>query len=335
MLPSIRVAVAAALVGLTATIARAADVQTPAIFDTAAAPADAIADYAVLVIGICLAIFVVVATLLAIAVVRFRAREGETREPPQVYGSNQIELAWTVVPVLIVVILGLVTARNIVALQDVGPEEGVLRVRAVGHQWWWEFHYPDHGVVTANELHLPVGTRAVLDLESADVIHSFWVPQLAGKIDLIPNRTNHLWMEPARPGHFVGQCAEYCGTQHAHMLLSVVVQSPDDFEGWIANQQRDAVDDPAVREGREIFERTACVSCHVVRGTPADGRFGPDLTHLMSRATIGSGVAPNGRDELIAWITSPDHLKPGVRMPAMNLDEPSIEKLVDYLVTLR
>ncbi|MFP8881523.1 MAG: cytochrome c oxidase subunit II, partial [Myxococcota bacterium] len=170
-------------------------IQTPSIFDTSSTPADGIAEYSLLVLGICAAIFAVVAGLLVVTVVRFRARpDDDGREPPQVYGSIQIELAWTVVPMLIVVILGLVTARNILALQIDDRPEGWLPVTVIGHQWWWEFHYPERGVITANELHLPVGRAAFFDLESQDVIHSFWVPQLSGKTDLIPNRTNHLWM---------------------------------------------------------------------------------------------------------------------------------------------
>jgi len=309
--------------------------QTPSMFITSSAPADEIAEYSMLVLGICAAIFVVVAGLLAVTVVRFRARpEDEGREPPQVYGSTQIELAWTVVPLLIVVLLGLVTARNILALQKDTRPPGWLPVTAIGHQWWWEFHYPEAGVVTANELHLPVGRPAFFDLESQDVIHSFWVPQLSGKTDLIPNRTNHLWMEPREPGIYVGQCAEYCGTQHANMLLRVVVHTPEDFDRWLASQRRDAVMNPAVAAGRHVFETTACINCHTVRGTDADGRFGPDLTHLMSRSTIGAGVATNDREHLIAWISSPDHLKPGARMPAMKLEPKQIELVVDYLLTL-
>jgi len=310
-------------------------VQVPSMFATASTPADIIAEYSLLVIGICAAIFVVVAGLLTVTVVRFRSRPGDDRrEPPQVYGSNQVELAWTVVPMLIVILLGLVTARNILALQKDERPEGWLPVTVIGHQWWWEFRYPEQGVVTANELHLPVGRPTFFDLESQDVIHSFWIPQLSGKTDLIPNRTNHLWMDPLKPGVYVGQCAEYCGTQHAHMLLRVVVHSLPDFERWLAHQRTDAAVSPEVAVGRRLFESTACVNCHTVRGTDADGRFGPDLTHLMSRATIGSGVASNDRAHLIEWVTNPDHLKPGVRMPAMKLEPKQIGQVVDYLLTL-
>jgi cytochrome c oxidase subunit 2 len=311
------------------------------IFEPASVPAEAIVDYTMLVLAICGAIFVVVASLIVIAIVRFRVRPGDDgREPPQIYGGFRIELAWTVVPVLIVVVLGLVTARTIYALQKDEAPPGALEIVAIGHQWWWEFTYPEYGFTTANELHLPLGDDggprpSFLVLESQDVIHSFWVPRLAGKIDLIPNRTNHLWIEPTEAGEYLGQCAEFCGTQHAGMLLRVVVEPREDFERWAAAQQRPAVADPAVAHGRDLFEQTACVSCHRVRGIDADGRFGPDLTHLMSRATLGSGVATNDRAHLLEWVARPDHLKPGVRMPAMQLAPEEIEAVVDYLVTLQ
>lgn len=311
------------------------------MFDPASVPAEAILDYTTLVLAICGAIFIIVASLIVVAIVRFRERPGDDgREPPQIYGGFRIELAWTVIPVLIVVVLGLVTARTIYALQKDELPPGALEIVAIGHQWWWEFHYPEYGFTTANELHLPLdgadGPRpSFLVLQSQDVIHSFWVPQLSGKIDLVPNRTNHLWIEPTAAGEYVGQCAEYCGTQHAGMLLRVIVEPREEFERWAAAQQRPAVSDPAVAHGRELFEQTACVSCHRVDGLAADGRFGPDLTHLMSRTTLGAGVATNDRAHLVEWITQPDHLKPGALMPAMQLAPEEIDAVVDYLVTLQ
>ncbi len=315
-------------------------IATPSIFDPASTPASMIVEYTVLVLGVCGAIFAIVMALIIYSVVRFRARPGDDgREPPQVYGGARMELAWTIIPVIIVVALGMATARTILALQKDEPPAGWLVVTAIGHQWWWEFHYPQYGFTTANELHIPVSDPGAprptfFNLRSQDVIHSFWMPQLAGKMDLIPNRENHLWVEPHEPGLYVGQCAEYCGAQHANMLLRVVVQSQDEFEAWAVSQQQPAAETASVREGRELFESTACVNCHTVRGTPADGRFGPDLTHLMSRATLGAGVAANDRVHLRDWITHPDSMKPGVRMPAMQLEAAQIERVVDYLVTL-
>jgi cytochrome c oxidase subunit 2 len=315
-------------------------VTTPSIFDASSTPASMIVDYTTLVLSICGVIFLLVGSLIVYSLVRFRARPGDDeREPPQVYGSGRVELAWTVIPVLIVVVMGLVTARTILAIQKEEPLPNSLLVTATGHQWWWEFEYPQYGFVTANELHLPVSDPAdprptFFRLLSQDVIHSFWVPQLAGKTDLIPNRENHLWMEPREPGLYVGQCAEYCGTQHANMLLRIVVQPRDEFEAWAEAQRGPAAAATGVAPGRQLFERTACINCHTVRGTPAGGRFGPDLTHLMSRATLGAGVAKNDRANLLDWIAHPDSLKPGVLMPAMQLDPEGIERVADYLVSL-
>jgi cytochrome c oxidase subunit 2 len=279
--------------------------------------------------------------LLVYAVVKFRKRPGDDcREPAQVYGSNQIELAWTVIPILIVVVLFLATARVIHSIQDAPKPENAVEVVAIGHQFWWEFRYPQSGVVTANELHIPVSavahpTPTFLTLLSADTDHSFWIPQLAGKTDLIPNRVNHMWMDPYQTGIFLGQCAQYCGTQHAKMLLRVYVDSSEEFATWIHAQQQPAVLDENVIAGRRVFETTACINCHAIGGTVADGRFGPDLTHLMSRQTIASGAAENTKANLRSWIQKPDAIKPGSLMPAMQLKNADLDALVDYLETLR
>ena len=330
----------AASVGGVAPLDTDATVQTPNMFAPVSTPAFAIRDISYFVLGICAVIYAVVAALLTYSIIRFRRRRGEDdREPPQVYGSNQIELAWTVVPVLIVFVLFLATARYIFGIEGHEPPPQTLQVTVVGHQWWWEIRYPDLGIVTANELHVPASDPAnpsptFLTLESADVIHSFWVPQLAGKTDVIPNKTNRTWIDPHTPGLYVGQCAEFCGVQHAGMLLRVTVHPKDEFAAWVAEQQAPAIDDPGVRGGRELFQSVACINCHTVRGTPANGIFGPDLTHLMSRATLAAGVATNTPDNLRAWINNPDALKPGALMPAMKLSRGDVDQLVAYLLTL-
>jgi cytochrome c oxidase subunit 2 len=196
------------------------------------------------------------------------------------------------------------------------------------------------GFTTANELHIPLSTGQApaitsLNLLSADVVHSFWVPALFGKIDMFPNQVNHMWFNPDKPGMYVGQCAQFCGVEHAKMLLRVYVQSPDDFAAWVKNQQQPAVQDPAVAEGRQVFESQACVSCHVIRGTSANGKFGPDLTHFMSRDTLASGAADNTPANLKLWIKDPDYVKPGSLMPAMQLSDDQIDKVVAYLDTLK
>jgi cytochrome c oxidase subunit II len=317
------------------------DNPIPNIFDPRSTPADSLFHLSMFVLAICGVIFLVVATLLVYAVVKFRARaEDSAHEPPQVYGSTQIELAWTVIPILIVVVLVLATTRVIHAVQDAKRPPNVVEVIAIGHQFWWEFRYPALGVVTANELHIPVSDPAnpsptFLKLLSADTDHSFWVPQLAGKTDLIPNRVNEMWMDPHRTGIFLGQCAQYCGTQHAKMLLQVSVDSPDDFKNWVNAQKQPAKQDDSVSAGRKVFETTACINCHAVAGTVANGRFGPDLTHMMSRSTIAAGAAENTPENLGMWIQDPDMFKPGSLMPAMKLSDADLDALVRYLETLR
>jgi cytochrome c oxidase subunit II len=285
-------------------------------------------------------IFLVVAGLLVYSAVKFRrAAHDDNREPPQIYGSNQVELAWTVIPILIVVVLFLATARVIHAVQDARLPPDRTEITAVGHQFWWEFRYPAYGFVTANELHVPVSDRnhptpTHLTLLSADTDHSFWVPQLAGKTDLIPNRTNSMWIDPHDAGVYVGQCAQYCGTQHARMLLRVVVEPRADFERWIAGQQRPPRPSDREAHGRRVFETTACVNCHTVSGTRAHGTFGPDLTHLMSRDTIAAGAAQLTPTNLRDWIMNPDTFKPGSKMPAMQLKPDDLDAVTAYLLTL-
>lgn len=314
----------------------AAPGPVPSIFQPLSPPAHEIHVLSLLLLGICAAIFVIVAGLLAYSVVRFRRRPGDDDgEPPQVYGSNQLELAWTVVPLLIVFVLFLVTTRTLIAIENAAPPADAIEVRVIGHQWWWEFRYPGHDVVTANELHVPVGRTTVLTLESADVVHSFWVPQLNGKTDVIPNRVNRMWFQPTAVGTYLGQCAEYCGTQHARMMLRVVAHEPADFDAWLAAQRQPAAAVAAAAPGRERFLSVACVNCHRVGGTVAAGSFGPDLTHLMSRETIAAGAALNTPEALRAWITNPDAIKPGALMPAMQLAEADVDQIVAYLTTLK
>lgn len=313
----------------------------PNIFSPESAPAHSISNLAGFVLAITGAIFVVVGGLLVYALVRFRRRANDDgTEPAQVYGSGPVEAAWTTVPFLIVLVLTLATARVIQEVQDARKPVSALDVQVIGHQWWWEIRYPKLGIVTANELHVPVsksGERlpTFLDLRSADVVHSFWVPRLAGKTDLIPNKVNSMWIEPERTGLFLGQCAKYCGTQHAKMLLRVYVETREDFARWVKEQKNLAANDASEADGRLVFEKTACINCHAVNGTVANGRFGPDLTHLMSRATLGSGALLNSSEGLRAWIKAPEQFKPGVLMPAMNLNNSDLDKLVAYLSSLK
>jgi cytochrome c oxidase subunit 2 len=317
------------------------DNSESSIFDPRSANAESLYHLSKFVLSITGLIFLVVLGLLAYAVVKFRNRAGDAgREPAQVYGSTQIELAWTVIPIVIVVVLFVATARVIHAIQDAPKPKSAMDVTVIGHQFWWELRYPGLGVVAANEMHIPVSgpTRpkpTFLKLLSADTDHSFWVPQLGGKTDLIPNRVNQMALEPEHTGIYLGQCAQYCGTQHAKMLLRVSVDSPEDFDAWVRAQTQPAIQDEREAAGRRVFETTACVNCHTIGGTNGTGRFGPDLTHLMSRQTIAAGAAENTTANLRLWIQNPDAIKPGSLMPAMKLTDADLDALVGYLETLR
>jgi cytochrome c oxidase subunit II len=311
------------------------------IFSPAATPARSIFGVSVFSLVITAVIFVVVAGLLLYTLIRFRRRREETqREPAQIYGSNQIELSWTVIPILIVVVLFLATARVIFVNESIPKPANALDVTVIGHQFWWEYRYPKLGIVTANELHVPVSdpqhpTPTYLTMSSADTDHSFWVPNLAGKMDLIPNKVNIMWFDPEAAGLYLGQCAQYCGTQHAKMLIRVYVDTPAAFASWVASQQRTAVESADVAAGRAVFESNACVNCHTIAGTRAHGTFGPDLTHLESRVTLASGAVPNSAANLRAFVNDPAHFKPGALMPAMHLDDHDLDAVVKYLTSLR
>ena len=293
------------------------------------------------VLTITAVIFLVVASLLLYALIRFRHRPTDPdREPAQIYGSNQIELSWTVIPILIVVVLFLTTARVIFVTENARKPASALDVVVIGHQFWWEFRYPKFGVVTANELHVPVSdpkhpTPTYLTMSSADTDHSFWVPRLAGKLDVIPNKVNILWIDPETAGLYLGQCAQFCGTQHAKMLIRVYADSPADFAAWIAHQKSPAMESADATEGRAVFQGNACINCHTVAGTVATGRFGPDLTHLASRDTIASGSLPNTPENLRTWVDNPGLYKPGVLMPPMHLNPHDLDAVTKYLTTLR
>lgn len=315
--------------------------SSTSIFSPAATPSQSIFGLSMFVFAVTGAIFIVVSGLIAYAAVRFRQRpDDDGSEPPQIFGSNQIELSWTIIPVLIVVVLFLATARMIFAIQDAPKPTGALEVTVVGHQFWWEFRYPALHITTANELHIPVSDSAAsrptyMKLTSADVMHSFWVPRLAGKVDVVPNRINELWMDPHTPGLYEGQCAQFCGVQHAKMLLRVYVDTPEQFAAWVKQEQQPGAQNPALAAGRHEFESQACVNCHAIAGTSARGQFGPDLTHLASRKTIASGAADNTTQNLERWIADPDQIKPGALMPSMHLNSDQVREITDYLNTLQ
>ena len=314
------------------------------IFAPNSTPADQIFGLSIFVLVVTGTIFAIVFGLLLYAAIKFRKRANDDlREPLQIYGSDQLELAWTVIPVLIVIVLFMTSARVIHSVKDVRQPPGSVEVTVVGHQFWWEYRYPQYGFVTANELHVPVSdpahpTPTFLALLSADTDHSFWIPRLAGKTDLIPNHPNRTWIDPHEIGLYLGQCAQYCGTQHAKMLLRAYVESRADFDRWVQTQQQLAREEsalsPEALEGRRVFNATACINCHAIAGTAAQGRFGPDLTHLMSRETIAAGVVRNAAADLRRWVQNPAAIKPGSLMPSMNLTDKELDEVTAYLLTL-
>jgi cytochrome c oxidase subunit 2 len=311
------------------------------IFAPVGPPAELLNQTATLVLVICLGIFIVVGGLLFYAVVRYRQRptDDDTTEPPQVYGSTAIELAWTVPPILIVVVLALATARTVGEIQSPKFAGDPLQVRIVGHRFWWEVRYPKYDIVTANEIHVPVSYLSAprpveLTLASADVVHGFWVPELNGKEWVVPDRENKWWIQPTSLGIYLGNCTVLCGLQHANMLIRVVVESPEDFDTWVAEQKRPTNTEASTEEGRKEFAVNSCGSCHTIDGTTSNGVFGPNLTHFMSRKTLGSGVAPNDDANLKSWLRDPQVLKPGCLMPDMKLNPNQVDEIMAYLKTL-
>jgi cytochrome c oxidase subunit 2 len=276
----------------------------------------------------------VVVVLLALVLLRFRDRPGAGL-PDQVRGHALLEIGWTIAPAIVLLVIAVPTIQVVFRTQSPPPREA-LEVLVRGRQWWWEFSYPAYALTTANELHLPAGRTAVLKLEGPDVIHSFWVPQLGGKRDVIPGRLNQLTFTPDTPGEYLGQCAEFCGTSHANMGLRVIVVAPEAFERWIAAQRAPAVPPDAgpAADGGAVFAASACVGCHTVRGV-SSGVIGPDLTHFGQRKTLGAGVLPNTAENLTAWILDPARHKPGVKMPALGLTETQARSVAAYLLSLK
>lgn len=272
-----------------------------------------------------------VLALLVVALFRRRARRDGDAEPDD---TDRRTERWVIAGgvVLPVVVLVPVAALAVAVLDDAPASE--LRIEVVAHQYWWEYRYPDLGVVTANELHIPAGETVTLEMRSDDVVHSLWVPALGGKTDLVPGRTTTMTLEADDPGTFQGRCAEYCGLQHAKMLFLVVAQGEDDFADWVDAQGRDAVSDPSASAGADLFAEAGCASCHTVRGTEADGPVGPDLTHIASRRTLGAGVLDNDPDGLRRWIGETWEVKDGITMPPVPLTDEEVDAIASYLETL-
>jgi cytochrome c oxidase subunit 2 len=290
-----------------------------------------------------LLIFLIVVGGIAVVLIRDRARprlptagpEPEPEPEPEQHG-RALEITWTAIPLLLVIVLFGLGLRTM-AVVNAEPENA-LRVQVIGHQWWWEFRYPDLGIVTANELHMPVGVPVRLELSTDDVIHTFWVPRFGGKKDSIPGYVNVVAVRVDQPGVFDGACSEYCGTQHAWMRIMVVAHADGQFDAWARTQQAPppAPVDALARRGQELFANSTCVNCHTVAGLTATTRVGPDLSHVGSRATIGAGVVLRAPDTLEQWIRDPQAIKPGVLMPGYaNLGQGDLAALAAYLDSLK
>jgi cytochrome c oxidase subunit 2 len=285
-----------------------------------------------------LGVFVVVEAALLFVIIKYRERP-TSKDPKHVHGSTLLELAWTLAPAVVLVFIAVPTIQTIFET-DGTPPEGALEIEVIGHQWWWEFRYPQYGITTANEMHVLQGRPVALSMTSADVIHSFWVPKLGGKRDLMPGRTSRLAFTPDSTGDFSGQCAEFCGASHANMRFRVMVEDTTGFERWVRQQQAPPVPTDSlaglIREGAALFANPAktCIACHMVEGVSV-GAIGPNLTHVGSRTTIASGILPNTEEGLARWLRDPVGEKPGSLMPKPPLDEDEITALVAYLRSLQ
>jgi cytochrome c oxidase subunit 2 len=281
-----------------------------------------------------LVIFIAVEAMLLYVCWRFRDRPGAPI-PKQVHGHTVLEISWTVAFALILLIIGIPTIQAVFKTQE-APAATALRVDVGGKQWWWEFVYPDLKVVTANELHLPVGQTVAFNLLAPDVIHSFWIPGLGGKRDVVPQRVNRIVLTPQATGEFLGQCAEYCGMSHANMRFRVTVHSKEDFDRWVQAQLAPPVEptDPVAQQGKALYAQSACVGCHTITGI-SGGTIGPNLTHFGSRKSLAANMMPNTPENLTRWIENPDHMKPGARMPNLGLTGEQSKALATYLLSLK
>lgn len=314
----------------------------PAIFDAAGPAAREINQLWWVLFGLGTAVYIGVIAYLLLALYRRRssssttvANGGNVASPG--WGGSIRTVIWggIVLPALVLLVVYGFTLRTLWSLSARAADAEVT-IDVIGHQWWWEVQYPDQSIITANEITIPVGQPVRVRLTSADVIHSFWVPELHGKLDLIPGRTNTFWIEADHPGEYWGLCAEFCGTQHAKMLFLVVAVAQPEFEQWLAAQQTPpaAPTTPLAQQGQQLFLDKACAQCHAIAGTPATGRLGPDLTHLASRRTLAAGVLDNTVGNLGGWLIDPQHLKSGNLMPASSLTATELQAMLAYLQTL-
>jgi len=316
--------------------ALAASLPTPNVLDAASPNAQEVSKLFWLVMGFSIFVMAIVTAFMIAGIVGGIRDRNKDEEPPQTHGNLKLEVAWTVIPLIILAILLVPTLRAIYQLDGFAAPDDAIEINVVGRQFWWEMAYVDSGVVTANEVVAPVGTPVKLNLASADTMHSFWLPQLAGKTDLIPGNQRTLWFTPDREGVFYGQCAEICGDSHANMRLRLVALSPENYQTWLVAAQKPAGPPQAelAVAGSQLFIQKGCVNCHAVQGVNTYNRTGPDLSHIGSRTSIAAGMLPNTRENMIRWLRYTDTVKPGVAMPNLGLSQEEAESLSAYLETL-
>jgi cytochrome c oxidase subunit 2 len=303
--------------------------------------AHAISELLAFVLVLSAIVFGGIVIVVSVIIWRFRhSREGVPDEPRAVFGHTRVEIVWTAIPILTVALLFALTLGAMRASDPSAPADRLPDVVLIAHQWWWEIRYPAAHVTTANDLHMPVGAKQLVELQSADVIHDFWVPRLGRKLDMVPGHPVRLWLAADSAGTYFGACAEYCGAEHAWMRLRVTAESASAFASWLAMEQRPAaqptsVSDSAAAQGAALYASLTCVNCHAIQGTPDTARVGPDLTHLATRPTLAAERLPNTPQNLRRWLAEPDVLKPGSHMPNLHLSDQDLDLLVAYLLTLR
>ena len=297
--------------------------------------ARAIFDLAIITAIVMAVIFAVVVGIVVYALLRFpRWRAGE-RDPEQGEGNKTIEIIWTAIPLLIVTALFVLSARTMGISDPPAPPKPDIVV--IGHQWWWEARYASSGAVVANEIHIPVGKPLALRLDAVDVLHEFWVPELARKMTTVPGHPNHIWIQADKPGTYLGFCSEFCGTQHAWMHFLIIAEPQNEFQKW-EQAQLVAASQPVsenAQKGLALFEQMSCVNCHAIKGTIASATFGPDLTHFASRKQLGAGIVANTPENLRRWLRDPQQVKVGVKMPNFKFTEEQVTQLADYIETLK
>lgn len=281
-------------------------------------------------------VFLIVLGVSVFSIIKFSAKK-RPDEPKQVHGNNILEIIWTSASFIAVSVFFVISVRAMRSINAPAAPDQKPDIVIIGHQWWWEMRYPEYDFTTANELHIPANKRLLMRMESADVVHDWWVPALGRKIDLTPGQSHFRWIEADSAKTYEGTCSEYCGAQHAWMRIRVIAQSPDEFRKWVNTQQKvpPIPQDSLARAGAKLFQQKTCSNCHTIRGTAANKRVGPDLTHVTSRETLLSGMLENNRKNMRKWLKDPQKVKQGAHMPDFNLDKRELDALVAYMEDLQ